>query len=78
MKALQYLIYACFLIILVGGTGTIVGLIAHADSARLPFMYVLVGGLGLFAVTLAFALLAGAYLYFFTDRKSLTYFKRGR
>ena len=74
MRMIQYLIYACFLLILVGGAGTIVGLVARADAARLPFMYVLVGGLGLFAVTLALAVLIGGYLYFFTDRRSLTYF----
>jgi hypothetical protein len=76
MKGVQYLIYACFALIVIGGAGTIVGLIAHADSARLPFMYVLVSGLGLFVLTLLFALGMGAYLYFFTDRKSLTYFQR--
>jgi len=76
LKILQYLIYACGLLILVGGGGTIVGLLAHAEAARLPFMVVLLGGLGLFALTLLIALGAGAYLYLFTDRRSLGYFKR--
>jgi hypothetical protein len=74
VKTIQYLIYTCFIVILVGGVGTIVGLITHAQAARLPFMYVLVGGLGLFVLTLVVALTLGAYLYFFTDRKSLSYF----
>ena len=76
MRTVQYLIYACFLLIAIGGGGTIVGLVARAEGARVPFMWVLLAGLGLFVLTLAFALLYGAYLYFFTDRRSLTYFKR--
>ena len=76
MRLLQYLIYACFVIITVGGAGTIAGLVAHADRARVPFMIVLLVGLGLFALTLAGALVGGIYVYFFTDRKSLDYFKR--
>jgi hypothetical protein len=78
VKALRYLIYACFVLILVGGVGTIGGLIAHADRARLPFMYVLVAGLGLFAVTLVAALVMGAWAYFSGGRKSLSYFSGRR
>ena len=76
MKIFQYLIYTCGLLIVVGGAGTVAGLVARADRARLPFMWILVGGLGLFAATLVFGLAAGAYLYFFTDRRSLQYFKK--
>jgi hypothetical protein len=76
VKIIQYLIYACFLLILIGGSGTVVGLVVHAESARLPFMYLLVGGLALFALTLLYALIAGTYLYFFTDRQRLGYFRR--
>jgi hypothetical protein len=78
VKVFQYLIYACGLLIVVGGAGTVAGFVARAERARLPFMWILVGGLGLFAATLVFGVIAGAYLYFFTDRRSLQYFsKRG-
>jgi hypothetical protein len=76
VKVFQYLIYICGLLIVVGGAGTVAGLVGRWEHARLPFMWILVGGLGLFGVTLAFGLIAGAYLYFFTDRRSLQYFKR--
>jgi len=76
VRLLQYLIYACFVIITVGGTGMIAGLVAHSKRAQLPFMLVLTIGLGLFGLTLVVALVGGVYLYFFTDRKSLDYFKR--
>jgi len=76
VKVFQYLIYLCGLLIVVGGAGTVAGFVGRWDHARLPFMWILVGGLGLFGVTLAFGLIAGVYLYFFTDRRSLQYFKR--
>jgi len=76
VKSLQYLIYVCFVLIAVGGGGTIVGLLAHAEAARLPFMYVLLGGLSLFGLTLVGALAAGVYLYLFQGRRSIGYFRR--
>ena len=76
MKIFQYLIYICGLLIVVGGAGTVAGFVGRWEHGRLPFMWILVGGLGLFGATLVFGLVAGAYLYFFTDRRSLQYFKR--
>ena len=78
MKALQLLIYACFGLILIGGAGTIVGLLVHSHGLALPFMFVLEAGIGLFGATLLLALGLGTYAYFVRGRRSLEYFSRRR
>lgn len=77
MRWLEILIRTAITVVLVGGGGTITGLVLRSNAVRVPSMYVLVVGLGVTLAILAWALMIGAYhlfLYLFTNRRPLGFF----
>ena len=81
MRALQAVIYTGFLLVLLGGAGTVVGLLGRSNGVRLPSMYVLTAGVAVSGLALLLGLVVGLYhlyLYFFTDRRPLSFFATAR
>ncbi len=77
MRALEILIRTAILVVLVGGGGTIAGLVMRSDALRQPMMYVLLAGLAVTGAILAWATIIGVYhlfLYLFTNRRPLGFF----
>jgi hypothetical protein len=77
MKLVLALVALATVLVLVGGVGFIAARIADAETARLVFMAVLVGGAGVTLLSLTVALIVGfyhLYLYWFTDRRPLSLF----
>lgn len=76
MKIIQRLIYLCFILIGLGGAGTIAGLLTRTNGLRVPSMWVLLAGLGLFGATLVGALLLGVFYFIIDRQKVIEYMKR--
>jgi len=61
MKLIYSLVASAALLFLVGGIGTIAAFIAHADGARVVFMYVFLAGIVPTMAMLGLSLGIGAY-----------------
>ena len=77
MKAVLTLVAVATILTFVGGVGFVAAQIAHAETARMVFMAILVGAAGVTLLSLSVALIVGCYhlyLYWFTDRRPLSLF----
>jgi hypothetical protein len=77
VKVVFALVTLAIVLVFVGGVGFIACRIAEAETARIVFMAILVGGVAVTGAALLVALVVGfyhLYLFLFTDRRPLSLF----